>query len=434
MKKKLYAAACAAMLAIPAMSFPASADTPELPFTLEAPRNVSMVWLDGNDSANTIEIHYSQNNPMSNWSTRKANPDEYDTVVAELNDMGYDDLWITAQIDWSIDTADDWHVNQYWETGGYDADYKQHLGDWAYTECSYSPEIANSEWIFRGMGNIDDPEDWAWHGSHTDSEDIPGWKDVLKEGQYKVVKGDDESYAVIDLTEHTIYARVRWLVTCRPLEGDDLYVTSEWSEPAAIGKDAVQTEALKPGDVAAPVISDLVYTDEEFNDYPVIAFRLAVDDTLEKQLAQVSGTQGTLWMEVEARKQGSDEWVGLQGDWMIKAGDMEIGLQNLAEAEGSIEKDTPIELRARYWISQADQEDFYTDYSEVLVFGAEAMVVATQAPAAEESVPETSVTPYQEAPPTSGAWWIILLILLILLILAIIIVIILKKKKKDKKS
>ena len=48
--KKLFSAAFAVILAVPALSLPAAADTPKLPFTLEAPRNVSMTWLEGNDS------------------------------------------------------------------------------------------------------------------------------------------------------------------------------------------------------------------------------------------------------------------------------------------------------------------------------------------------------------------------------------------------
>ena len=432
--KKLISAAFAVILAIPAFSVPSAADTPQLPFTLEAPRNVSMLWLEGNDSENTIEIHYSQNNSMSEWSTRKES--EHDTVMSELNKMGYDDLWITAQIDWSIDTTDDWHSNQYWETGGYDADYKQHLGDWAWTECSYSPEITNSTWIFRRMGNIGDPGNELWYGRHTEDEDIPGWKDVLKEGQYEIIKGDDESHAKIDLTKHTIYTRVRWLVTCRPLEGDDKYVTSDWSEPAAVGKGAVQAELLKPGDVAAPKISDLRYNGDEFNGFPVIAFKLAVDETLEKQLTQVSGTRGGISLEVEARVHGKEEWVGLQGDWIVKAGEMTAALQSLAEKESSVKKDTPIELRARYCCAQPEQDDFYSGYSEVLVFGAKDMQVETGAAVTENTAISQTTTLTAAAAAKKkkkSLWWLWLLLILLLLIVIVIVILVVMKKKKEKK-
>ena len=433
--KKLFSALCAAALAIPALTVPSAADTPQLPFTLEAPRNVAMVWLEGNDSENTIEIHYSQNNSMSEWATRMGDPNEHDTVVSELNGMGYDDLWITAQIDWSIDTTDDWHVNQYWETDGYDADYRQHLGDWAWINCSYSAEIVNSEWIFRGMGNIEDPEDQCWYGRHTEDENIPGWKDVLKEGQYEIIKDGDESHAKIDLTKHTIYTRVRWLVTCRPLEGDDKHVTSDWSEPAAIGKDAVKAELLKPGDIAAPKISDLRYNGDEFNGFPVIAFKLAVDETLEKQLTQISGSRGGVSLEVEGRVMGSGEWVSLQGDWIVKAGEMTCALQNLAEQEKKIEKDTPIELRAKYRVSQPEQDDFETEYSEILVFGSEEMTVGTQDVSSDEiSEAETTTTTAkaEQKAEKKSLWWLWLLLLLIVIIIVVVVILLLKKKKEKK--
>ena len=365
--KKLIALASAAVIAVSALPLSAAAEETKLPFELSAPKNVSMVWLEGNDSENTIEIHYAQSNEMSAWSSRKGA--EHKKVMRELNEMGYDDVWVEAQIDWSIDTQDDWKVNEYWLTGGYDSEYHQHLGDWAYIDFNCSDEITMDGWIFRWMGNIEDPEDSFWYGVHNDDEDIPGWKDVLKEGQYDIIKGEDASHAKIDLTKHTIYTRVRWLVTVRPLEGDDIHIPSEWSEIAAIGKDAEKIEPLKKGDIAAPVISDLRYTKDEFNGYPVIAFKLAVDDKLAAQVAQVSGTRGGISLEVEARVHGTTEWVGLQGDWIVKAGEMTSALQNLGEKYKELKTGTPLELRARYCCDQPERDEFWTDYSEIIGFG-----------------------------------------------------------------
>ena len=372
MRKRLISLAAAAALAVSALSLSAFAKPQEteqkLPFELTAPTNVALTYLDGNDSYNTCEIAYSQNNSMSKWATRKADPDDYDNVMKELNKMGYDDVSVSAQIDWSIDSQDDWKCNEYWLTDGYDADYKQHLGDWAYTDFNCAPETTTTAWIFRNMGNANDPEDRTWHGHHADGYDYNGWKDVLKKGQYKLITNEDgEKYAKIDFTKHTIYTRVRWRVTLRPLEGDDnTYVVSDWSQIAAVGKDAKKVEPIKPGEIDPPQISDLHYTDKEFNNYPVIAFKLAVSEKLKEQLTRASGTQGNIRLEVEARVKGSSEWVGLQGDFEIKAGDMEMDLQNLLEKTGSLKKGTPIELRARYWCSQVGvEEDFYTDWATI---------------------------------------------------------------------
>lgn len=375
-----------------------------------------MVWLEGNDSENTIEIHYSQNNFMSSWSSRIES--EFEKIKEELAADGYDNLWIKTQIDWSIDSQDDWKVNDYWLTEGYDKDFRQHLGDWAYIAQSYSAETAMSEWIFRNMGNIDDPEDRVWYGSHEGGDDYSGWKDVLKEDQYDIIKGEDESRAKIDLDKHTIYARVRWLVTVRPLEGDD----------------------------AAPVISDLRYNGEEFNGYPVVAFKLAVDETLAKQVAQVSGTQGGISLEVEAKVQGSDEWVGLQGDWIVKAGEMTSALLQLAEKEKDVKEGTPIELRARYCCAQPEIDDFFSPWSETITFGSQEMTVTTatvtEAPVTETTVTTTTAAPAPKEKEEEDKCWLcgfcpcplglcIFIWIAIIIVVGIVILLIAIKKKKD---
>ena len=379
--KKHISMILAAAIACGTMVFPvSSAEDPALPFALEAPKNVSAVWMEGNDSFNAIDIHYSKNNSLSAWLTRKADPDQYDTVMQELADMGYDDIWGNAQIDWSIDSTDDWKCNEYWASGGYDGDYVQHLGDWAYTDCWCTEEIEDSAWVFRFMGNINDPEDTLWYGAHYDGSDYLGWGDVLKEDQYEKVPVDDELWAKIDMTKHTIYFRVRWAITVRPNEavGDfgDIVVCSDWSDIAAVGKDAEKIEPLKQGDIDAPVIYDLHYTEKEFNGFPVIAFKLDVSETLNEQIIRAGVLGGCIDLIVEARILGTTDWIGLQGDWVIKSGDMEIALQNLAEDAKKVPKDTPIELRARYGTRGFDP-DIYSDWSETLVFGAQDMTVTT---------------------------------------------------------
>ena len=280
----LSAVSMSVSLLVPTLT--ASADAASaLPFDLEAPTNVAMKYLDGDDSPNTIQIVYSQNNSMSEFFSDKDN--NYDQWLAELNAEGYDDMWVTAQIDWSIDSAEDWHYNEYWDTEGYDEDYHMRLGEWAFISCAYSCEQSMSEYIFRFGYDIDDPDDRYWTGSHEGSDDYDGWKDVL-EGKYDEVKIDGVNCAKIDLDKHTIYARVRWLVTYDlPDEGGRHTLGSEWSEAAAIGKDAEGSELSTEAAKAAPVIKDLRVTDEEFNDYPIVAFTLDVPEELTAMLAQL---------------------------------------------------------------------------------------------------------------------------------------------------
>ncbi len=424
-----------------------------LPFELSAPTNVSIEHTDeGTDSYSTCQLAWSKNESMGDWAHRDGDPDTHDATRKEIEDHGYSDLWFTAQMDWSVDNQTDWHYNKYWDTDGYDEDYKQHLGEWAYTDFLDSDEQVVTAWVFRYMGNIDDPEDKRWYGDHENS-DFDGWKDVLPEGCYTVKSDDDGSQAVFDYENHTIYVRMRYLVTIRTEEEgrEEFKVASEWSEVAAVGKEAEKYEPVKEGDVAAPIISDLRMTDKDFNDFPVVAFKIVVPEELTKLNTKLQADYnhgGDVTIEVEARVQGKKDWTGLQGDWKLKSGELEYGLANLAAVEGKVEKDTPIELRARYCIRQHDLDDVYTDYSEIITFGSEDMeVVAAPTPTDTPVEPDPTLTPTPKpakekeekdkcglcgfCPRPLGIC--IFIWLLIIIIIVVIIIVVIKMKNKEKK-
>ena len=118
---------------------------------------------------------------------------------------------------------------------------------------------------------------------------------------------------------------------------------------------------------------------------------------------------------------------------------MESALQNLAQAEGKIEKDTPIELRAKYVCAQPDLEDFSSEYSEVLTFGSQEMEVKPEAPAAESSV--QSEAPAEKkcslcgfCPQPLGLCIFIWIAVAVAVIIIVIVIIVVVKKKSDKKS
>ena len=212
----------------------------KLPFEPSKPTGVSISANNEKNAFDSCEVRYSQNDSMSAWMTRDADPDEHDNVVKEVNKMGYDAVWITAQVDWSLDSTDDWKCNAgnavYWPSEGIGDDNIQHLGWWAYVSTLHYPTVANNTTIFQGSPQTNNPDDWAWTGRHVDGDDYSGWKDVLKKDQYTIKdNGEGEKYAVIDLTKHTLYVRVRYKVTARPLEGQDINIVSDWSETAAVG-------------------------------------------------------------------------------------------------------------------------------------------------------------------------------------------------------
>ena len=230
-----------------------------------------------------------------------------------------------------------------------------------------------------------------------------------------------------------------------------------------------------------PIISDLRYYEGEFNGYPQIAVTLTVPDDLKKNQTVLASKGGGINVEWEARVPGG-EWVGLQGDGDITAGEHVIALQNLAEnikyknteagisnPDIIIEKDSPIELRARYFCNQYESYggewlgEFYTDYSEVLTFGAQEMSKNEEPSPAESSIADeskaqssveaskdeskeqtskdeskeqTSIEASKSEEKKGGfpIWIIILIIIIVLIIIIIIIILVLKKKKDDDKN
>ena len=425
-----------------------------LPFELSAPTNVSIVHTDeSTDSYSTCQLAWSKNDSMGDWIHRDSDPETHDAVRKEVEDHGYTDLWVTPQMDWSVDNQTDWHYNKYWDTDGYDEDYVQHLGEWAYTDFLEGDEQVVTAWVFGYMGNINDPADTGWYGDH-ENADYDGWKDVLPEGCYKVIKDNDVSQASFDFENHTIYVRMRYVVTIRTEEEgkEEFKVASDWSEVAAVGKEGEKNEPVKEGDIAAPIISDLRMTDKDFNGFPVVAFKIEVPEELTKLNTRLQADYengGDITIEVEARVQGKSDWIELQGDWKLKSGELEYKLQTLAEAEGKVDKDTPIELRARYCCRQYDLDDIYSDYSEIITFASEDMeVIATPTPTEAPDEPDEAITPTPKpaeekeekdkcglcgfCPRPLGICIFIWLIIIIVIVVVVIVVI--KKTGKDKKQ
>lgn len=436
MVKKIASLISAVLLAMPLFQIPAHAEE-QLPFTLTAPEHVAITYLNGDDSPSTCQIAWSKNASMSEWAAKHADPETHDATVKALGDMGYDDLWFSAQMDWSIDSTEDWHYNSYWDTEGYDENYIQHLGEWAYTSFLDSPEITTTAWVFRYMGNIEDEGDYAWFGRHADSDDFNGWKDVLKEGQYTIIDDDGSKQAKLNFDEHTVNVRMRWLVTGRKLDGSEIHVGSDWSEIASVGKDAKPVaEAFKQGDIPAPAIRDLRYADEDFNTFPVVAFYLDVPDTVSQALTKAAAVNGEIRMITEARIPNG-KWIELQGDFKLKSGEMKIALQSLAEDTKSIPKDTPIELRCYYDCDPGNGVWFQTDYSNVLTFGAAAMQAATDTAPAESTVSAAQTTSASHTENTLKKtlnWLWILLIVLAVIVLLVIIYLVMRNKKNDQKQ
>ena len=431
-------------------SFSAAADGSEL-FTPPAPEHVSLKWMEGNDSPTTCVFSYSVPTSMSAFQTAI---DEAEDKAAFLAPYGLEDAWYTLQIDWALDDVNDpvsgWHYNKYWDGDkthglGKDSDAKLHCSDWDGIDCGIGnvTETVNDVWILRGV-----PNDDRLNGNPETG--YIGLKDQLRPDQFTYDYDNEE--LEIDFTKHTVYARARFVFVVYKA-GDDgyTYYFSPWSDTASCGKDAEAYTPIKPGDIAAPEITDLHMTDKEFNGNPVVAFTLTVPDALAKMGVDASAHGGYIYIETEARVKGDTEWVNMSNtDRDIKPGEMECALLTLLSDEHpSIDKNTPIELRCRYRCDQEGvDEDVFSEYSKVLTF--ETTEIGNDlppTPTAVAGVDDPTPTPKAESkdekkddkcpichfcPQPLGLCIFIWLLIIIVIVVVIIVVVKVTKKDKDK--
>ena len=104
------------------------------------------------------------------------------------------------------------------------------------------------------------------------------------------------------------------------MKDNSQHIFSDWSEIASYGKDAKVFTPYTKESLAPPVITGLDYYPDEFNSYPQIACTLEVPEELAKNLTTIQANGGGISIEWEAKLLGTDDWVGLQGDWLIKSG------------------------------------------------------------------------------------------------------------------
>ena len=300
----------ATVVAVPQTAY--AAPDVELPFTLTAPSNVVLTKENIGDSPTTLGMAYSMSNEINAFFVAYHDSGDESAYLASRGITAYDQIYLGIQIDWALDDVNDavsgWHHNAFWDaaplgTLGTDEDGKQQFSEWDVVDCGlYDTQIVNDIWLYRGMAA------GLWNGS----ENWVGVKEQLRPSQYTYTEHDGDFEVRIDWTEHTMYSRVRFVVTTYNSETNETEHTfSDWSAVAAYGKDAEKVEPLKPGDVVAPTITGLRMTEEKFNDNPVVAFTLTVPETVAEQKARVAAANGTFRVEVEARIKGTTEWKDL---------------------------------------------------------------------------------------------------------------------------
>ena len=425
-----------------------SAAEGSLPFELTPPAYVTAVWAEGNDSPTTTKITYSLSNEMTTFFKNMENAHLDGSIEQFMEDVGCDDIWMNVQIDWALDDVNDsvsgWHYTKYWDGDeyfglGHDSEGNPRWSEWDVVDggLTNATETVQDMWITRGV-----PNDDRWYGDP--ERHIPGVKDQLRPEQY--VYNEDEGVLYIDYSAHTMFFRVRFVVTVRVDGEPDRYYFSEWSNITSVGKQAESFEPLTKADLDAPVITGLHMTDKEFNDNPIVAFTLTVPDKLMENATRAEAFGGGIVIEVWARVKGDEEFTELQGDWIIKAGEMESALFNLAnEQRPNVPKDSIIELRCRYRYDHPAYLDdcVYSDWSKTISFGTDDIGYNTDPGGNEAGDPDGGGSQNANAngcpichfcpQPLGLCIFIWLIILLAVIVIIVVIIVISKKKKKNGK-
>lgn len=416
--KKFLAPVLVIALLMSGFIIPVSADTGELklPFKLIPSKTVSMSKVYMGDSTD-MNFTYSMEEDMIGFMQECEDSEKKEALLKQL---GIDDIAIDAQIDWALDDKDDWHHSEYWDDNeatryfglGYDKDGHSRTCEWDLLSIWPYAQTTNDCWITRYAGNPDDPEDTRWNGEDFEGGvHRNGMKDVLKEGQYEIKRTEDEAYITIDYNEHTLYARMRYYVTVWDTDGNGnpvtRYLFSDWSDAASFGKDGNQWRPYTEDEIPAPVISDGYMTGEEFNDYPIVNYKLTVPEDLAEKFTKINGFGGYARVYVEARIKGSNQWLERQGDSDPKS---EMGFDVLALAgDGKpIYKDTEIEFRTRYFVEQRMgyntevESEFFSPYSNVLTVKADKDYMVNTQPAPGDPNPDISPQPVNPVPSISS--------------------------------
>ena len=369
--KKTLCILTALLLVLSSAAVPVLAEKPEphLPFELKAPTGAAVVPADDMPQ-NTCTVIYGMDSALVEFLEKSDSE-----IMNIFSRLGYDNFSISAQMDWSIDSMSDWHADELWLTGGLNEAGEQCLGEWAYIDLPAEADPVNSAYVFGYLGAPSDPADTVWHGKGS----LRGWSSVVSEGQY--VPADGTDFVCMDLDDHTVYVRVRWIVHMIENVDDDTFehaVVSDWSPVAAIGAEADKAGAFTPytaETMHAPEVSDLTLTDETVGGGPVVSFMLDVPERLVCDLVVIDYAGGSVTLNAEARINGEGEWKSVQLDKIqIESGRMKAYLSDVAVGETTAENSL-IELRASYSVQQYDPitmdfiNEFDTPYSETLSIG-----------------------------------------------------------------
>ena len=344
--KKLLSCLLAVAMLLSLMTFTVSAEE-AFPTSFEAPSSVVLSETVLNGAC--IQVTYNKGADLSELVT---------LGTAAREKYGISNYQYYIQIDWSLDSQNDWQYHSNWdEVKAGNEKYSQGIGEYI-IEPVYGQTTENRKILQVNYGNTD------------------VWSSYISNDKISV---DDKGNKYIDYQEHTIYVRARFLVRYRPEgQSDWEYVISDWSPVVAYGKDSKPFEI--PTSLEAPVISDLQLT-ETFEGDPLATFHITNPQSVKDNSVGAQSIGDSLYMHAEVSI-GGGAWTSVQlSDRDVSDGQINAILTSAADV---VTEDTYVQLRTRYEYHDGNGALIVSsDWSNVIQFGAPAWGNASEWATAE---------------------------------------------------
>ena len=332
---------------------PMTALAAELPATIEAPSNVFISDIASQGKETKLQFSLTKGTDLQLM------------LESGAKENGLDILWSYVQVDWSLDSKNDWKYQSGWDT----MEKREGNPDWEYVnKYGLVAQATETKTFF----------DLPWSTRNT----WAAWSEVIPASSYTMFEASNGLlWPTIDWTQHTIYVRCRFVVQYREAGGSDKFIISDWSPVAGYGKDYKPFE--KPTSLEAPVISDLELTLQPFGDDPqgdpVVEFKLKNPDSIKEISAGAPSIGHSLRMVCEVSI-GGGAWESLQTDINVFDGTYSGSLRS---AQSEISEDTWVQCRTRYEYWGEHGEIIPSAWSNVIEFGAPAWGNASEWATAE---------------------------------------------------
>ncbi len=339
--KKLLSILLALTMCLSVMTFTVNA-ADAIPTSIEAPSSIvlSETVLNGP----CLQVTFNKGSDLSEMIS---------LGTAAREKYGVEHISYFMQIDWSLDSQNDWKYHENWDTRGKgNADAE---GEYV-NEALYEDTTANRKIL-----------ETCYRAEQ--------WLTELDEGQYSL---NEDGQPVINYQEHTVYVRARFGIEYRPTGGENTFLFSDWSPVVAYGKDSKPFEI--PTSLEAPVISDLQLTETHGGD-PVATFHLTNPQSVKDNSVGAQSIGDSLYLGAEVSI-GGGAWTSVQlSNRDISDGQINASLKTAAEV---VTEDTYVKLRVRYeYHEYGGALLLASDWSNIVEFGAPAWGNASEWATAE---------------------------------------------------